>query len=146
MRTGTQAGNGADVESQCVVPRHLAQCARYMPEARTRNTAAGKDVVSTPRVRASGAAPRLPQCAGTGLPGRWRLLTLSIGVAITAGGGGWRNSYIGHFNNTLRQHTANLVRKTLSFRTDEVMHRARICLFIDHYNRRLERFGCLGSI
>jgi insertion element IS1 protein InsB len=50
------------------------------------------------------------------------------------------------FNNTLRQRCANLVRKTLSFSKDEHCHELRIRLFIDHYNRQLERTGCLASV
>jgi IS1 family transposase len=41
---------------------------------------------------------------------------------------------IERFNNTLRQRWPNLVRKTLSFNKDEVLHQTRIRLFIDHYN------------
>ena len=43
-------------------------------------------------------------------------------------------AHIERFNNTLRQRCANLVRKTLSFSKDEVLHQVRIRLFIDHYN------------
>ena len=50
------------------------------------------------------------------------------------------------FNNTLRQRYANLVRKTLSFSKDEHWHEVRIRLFVDHYNRQLERTGCLASV
>jgi insertion element IS1 protein InsB len=43
-------------------------------------------------------------------------------------------AHIERFNNTLRQRCANLVRKTLSFSKDEVLHQVRIRLFIDQYN------------
>jgi insertion element IS1 protein InsB len=55
-------------------------------------------------------------------------------------------AHIERFNNTLRQRCANLVRKTLSFSKDEHWHEVRIRLFIDHYNRQLERTGCLASV
>jgi insertion element IS1 protein InsB len=55
-------------------------------------------------------------------------------------------AHIERFNNTLRQRCANLVRKTLSFSKDEQLHQARIRLFIDHYNRQLERHGFLASV
>jgi insertion element IS1 protein InsB len=43
-------------------------------------------------------------------------------------------AHIERFNNTLRQRCANLVRKTLSFSKDELLHQIRIRLFIDDYN------------
>jgi insertion element IS1 protein InsB len=55
-------------------------------------------------------------------------------------------AHIERFNNTLRQRCANLVRKTLSFSKDEHWHEVRIRLFIDHYNRQLERTGSLASV
>jgi insertion element IS1 protein InsB len=55
-------------------------------------------------------------------------------------------AHIERFNNTLRQRCANLVRKTLSFSKDADWHEARIRLFIDHYNRQLERTGLLASV
>ncbi len=55
-------------------------------------------------------------------------------------------AHIERFNNTLRQRCANLVRKTLSFSKDEHWHEIRIRIFIDHYNRELERTGCLASV
>ena len=55
-------------------------------------------------------------------------------------------AHIERFNNTLRQRCANLVRKTLSFSKDEHWHEVRIRLFIDHYNRQLERYGLLASV
>lgn len=55
-------------------------------------------------------------------------------------------AHIERFNNTLRQHCANLVRRTLSFSKDEHWHEVRIRLFVDHYNRQLERTGCLASV
>jgi insertion element IS1 protein InsB len=55
-------------------------------------------------------------------------------------------AHIERFTNTLRQRCANLVRKTLSFSKDEHWHEVRIRLFIDHYNRQLERTGCLASV
>lgn len=55
-------------------------------------------------------------------------------------------AHIERFNNTLRQRCANLVRKTLSFSKDEHWHEVRIRLFIDHYNRQLERTGRLASV
>ena len=53
---------------------------------------------------------------------------------------------IERFNNTVRQRCANLVRRTLSFSKDKHWHEVRIRLFIDHYNRQLERTGCLLSV
>ncbi len=44
---------------------------------------------------------------------------------------------IERFNNTLRQRCPNLVRKTLSFSKDEILHQTRIRIFIDHYNSEL---------
>jgi hypothetical protein len=38
------------------------------------------------------------------------------------------------------------VRKTLSFSKDEHWHELRIRIFIDHYNRELERTGYLASV
>ena len=55
-------------------------------------------------------------------------------------------AHIERFNNTLRQRCANLVRRTLSFSKDEHWHEVRIRLFVDHYNRHLERTGCLASV
>lgn len=55
-------------------------------------------------------------------------------------------AHIERFNNTLRQRCANLVRRTLSFSKDEHWHEVRIRLFVDHYNRQLERTGCLASV
>src|SRR5258706_1539923 len=55
-------------------------------------------------------------------------------------------AHIERFNNTLRQRCANLVRKTLSFSKNVLLHQFRIRLFIDHYNRRIERFGFLPSV
>ena len=55
-------------------------------------------------------------------------------------------AHIERFNNSLRQRCANLVRKTLSFSKDEHWHEVRIRLFIDHYNRQLERTACLASV
>lgn len=55
-------------------------------------------------------------------------------------------AHIERFNNTLRQRCANLVRKTLSFSKDTAWHERRIRLFIDHYNRQLERTGLLASV
>ncbi len=55
-------------------------------------------------------------------------------------------AHIERFNNTLRQRCANLIRKTLSFSQDEHWHEVRIRLFIDHYNRQLERYGLLASV
>jgi insertion element IS1 protein InsB len=55
-------------------------------------------------------------------------------------------AHVERFNNTLRQRCTNLVRKTLSFSKDECLHELRIRLFIDHYNRQLERTGCLASV
>ena len=55
-------------------------------------------------------------------------------------------AHIERFNNTLRQRCANLVRKTLSFSKDEHWHEIRIHIFIDHYNRELERNGCLAPV
>jgi insertion element IS1 protein InsB len=55
-------------------------------------------------------------------------------------------AHIERFNNTLRQRCANLVRKTLSFSKNEQWHEIRIRIFIDHYNRELERTGCLASV
>ena len=43
-------------------------------------------------------------------------------------------AHIERFNNTLRQRCVNLVRKTLSFSKDEILHQVRIRLFIDQYN------------
>jgi len=57
-----------------------------------------------------------------------------------------QTAHIERFNNTLRQRCANLVRKTLSFSKDEHWHAVRIRHFIDHYNRQLERTGCLASV
>ena len=55
-------------------------------------------------------------------------------------------AHVERFNNTLRQRCANLVRKTLSFSRDDDLHELRIRHFIDHYNRQLERTGCLASV
>ena len=44
-------------------------------------------------------------------------------------------NHIERFNNTLRQRCANLVRKTLSFSKDHLLHQIRIRMFIDHYNQ-----------
>ncbi len=55
-------------------------------------------------------------------------------------------AHVERLNNTLRQRCANLVRRTLSFSKDEHWHEVRIRLFIDHYNRQLERTGCLASV
>ena len=44
-------------------------------------------------------------------------------------------AHIERFNNTLRQRCANLVRKTLSFSKDDLLHQIRVRLFIDDYNR-----------
>ena len=55
-------------------------------------------------------------------------------------------AHMERFNNTLRQRCANRVRKTLSFSKDEHWHQIRIRTFIDHYNRELERIGCLASV
>jgi insertion element IS1 protein InsB len=55
-------------------------------------------------------------------------------------------AHVERFNNTLRQRCANLVRKTLSFSNDADWHVARIRVFIDHYNRELERTGLLASV
>jgi IS1 family transposase len=46
-------------------------------------------------------------------------------------------AHIERFNNTLRQRCSGLVRKTLSFSKDEVMHEKRIRIFINHYNHNL---------
>ena len=50
------------------------------------------------------------------------------------------------FTTTLRQRCANLVRKTLSFSKSKHWHEIRIRIFSDHYNRELERTGCLASV
>lgn len=55
-------------------------------------------------------------------------------------------AHIERFNNTLRQRCANLVRKTLSFSKHEFWHQVRIRLFIDHYNRQLDRWLMLPSV
>jgi IS1 family transposase len=55
-------------------------------------------------------------------------------------------AHVERFNNTLRQRCANLVRKTLSFSRDKLLHEARIRLFIDHYNRQLQRWNFLASV
>ena len=57
-----------------------------------------------------------------------------------------QTAHIERFNNTLRQRCANLVRKTLSFSKDKQLHQARIRLFIDHYNRQLQRRSSLASV
>jgi len=57
-----------------------------------------------------------------------------------------QTAHIERFNNTLRQRCANLVRKTLSFSKNVLFHQFRIRLFIDHYNRRIERLGFLPSV
>ena len=54
-------------------------------------------------------------------------------------------AHIERFNNTLRQRCANLVHKTLSCSKDGRWHEICIRIFIDHYNRELERIGCLMS-
>ena len=43
-------------------------------------------------------------------------------------------AHIERLNNTLRQRCANLVRKTLSFSKDKLLHQIRIRLFVDDYN------------
>ncbi len=45
-----------------------------------------------------------------------------------------QTAHIERFNNTLRQHCAGLVRKTLSFSRDKEFHEKRIRHFIDDYN------------
>lgn len=55
-------------------------------------------------------------------------------------------AHIERFNNTLRPRCANLVRKTLSFSKNVLLHQFRIRPFIDHYNRRIERFGFQPSV
>jgi insertion element IS1 protein InsB len=55
-------------------------------------------------------------------------------------------AHIERFNNTLRQRCANLVRKALSFSKNVFLHQFRIRRFIDHYNRRIERFGVQPSV
>jgi IS1 family transposase len=55
-------------------------------------------------------------------------------------------AHIERFNNTLRQRCANLMRRTLSFSKDKHWHELRIRLFIDHYDRELERTGYLASV
>ena len=57
-----------------------------------------------------------------------------------------QTAHVERFNNTLRQRCANLVRRTLSFSRDSHLHEVRIRQFIDHYNRQLERTGCLASV
>jgi IS1 family transposase len=52
--------------------------------------------------------------------------------AVEKGSG--ETSHIERLNNTLRQRCANLVRKTLSFSKDKLLHQTRIRLFIDDYN------------
>ena len=48
-----------------------------------------------------------------------------------------QTAHIERFNNTLRQHCASLVRKTLSFSRDKIFHEKRIRNFIDFYNSKL---------
>jgi insertion element IS1 protein InsB len=55
-------------------------------------------------------------------------------------------AHVERFNNTLRQRCANLVRKTLSFSKDLRLHELRLRIFIDHYNRRLQRHLLLASV
>ena len=44
---------------------------------------------------------------------------------------------VDRFHHTLRQRRACLVRTTLSFRKDEVLHEARVRLFVDDYHSML---------
>lgn len=55
-------------------------------------------------------------------------------------------AHVERFNNTLRQRCANLVRKTLSFSKNLYLHELRLRIFIDHYNRRLQRLLMLASV
>jgi insertion element IS1 protein InsB len=55
-------------------------------------------------------------------------------------------AHIERNNNTLRQRCANLVRKALSFSKNVFLHQFRIRRFIDHYKRRIERFGFPPSV
>jgi len=55
-------------------------------------------------------------------------------------------AHIEHFTTTLRQRCAYLVRRTLSFSKDNHWQEVRSRLFIDHYNRQVERTGCLASV
>ena len=46
-------------------------------------------------------------------------------------------NHVERFNNTLRQHIARLVRKTLSFSKSDFYHECHIRIFIHYYNRYL---------
>ncbi len=46
----------------------------------------------------------------------------------------------------LLQRFLGAVRRTLSFSKDKHWHELHIRLFIDHYNRELERTGYLASV
>ena len=87
--------------------------------------------------------PRLSTCID-------RRITPTIDVSaklkLPVGKETGETAHIERFNTTLRQRCANLVRRTLSFRKDEHWHEVRIRLFVDHYNRQLERTGCLASV
>ncbi len=51
--------------------------------------------------------------------------------------GSGETNRIERFNNTLRQRCANLVRKTLSFSKNVLLHETRIRMFIEYHNQTL---------
>ena len=53
------------------------------------------------------------------------------------GKGSGETNHIERFNNTLRQRCSNLVRKTLSFSKSLEIHKIRIYMYIEHYNRKI---------
>ena len=57
-----------------------------------------------------------------------------------------QTAHLERFNNPLRQPCAHLLRKTLSCSKHVLLHLFRIRLFIDHYNRCIERFGFQPSL